>query len=702
MLSTLMRAIGALLVVSLVSGCGGGGGGGGENLPTTNETPITSPGSGSTPVAPRYATVSGTAAKGILGNATISAYTVNDDGTRGALLGAAKTDSQGAFSLSILAQSSPVWVELTSGTGAFMVCDSLEGCGEASNDEFDSNDNNTVDFGERMPLAMGFALRALLPDASDGTITATISPLTHIAATFAESFPQGIDGLSIAMANSQVANLFALDTDILSTTVPDISSPEALANASARERQYALLLGAFAALAKNGDFVALLQQAANEFVTLQGQLPNRSADEATLSLSRWAEKAIALAEHLDQDELSAAFATLKGIADIAEGETTEAAPDSNISSNELDTAKVLIANVRALKGAIDITTTSEPLPGFSPLLNASNDLIDASAAFSQSSRLGAFVAVPKLALEGACNSISNYFTAYLCRTIVGTKSLEEICAMTLSNLSIGGKTLCEYLNALRLPAGNSLIAELALMDGVASLEGTYSGTQVNMQMSNGVTADNNRVTMAWSGDLNNDVYALQMSNGSISYLFDSLTTFSSLSHPRSIDSSFDAYLSLHSDQVSRFEGSAETSIDLADEDSPITTTELTGAYTNNVGQTTNINLGMSLQSSYGAHLSANFAHPEDGSNVTLALADSDSGITARMQWAGNTINMSTNISAQILTLNNGGLVEIQLNLQEDEETTGQMTYNGKPYGTVVSQAGELVIQLPNGQSAVLF
>ncbi len=700
MLSTMFRTCWQIVLVScLLTACGGGGSGGEASAPST--PPSTD--SGPEPEAPRFATLTGSAAKGLIANASVSAYQIEADGSRGALLGTAQTGVDGHYSLEILAQTAPVWIELNGAPSAYMVCDSLSGCGQSSDTEKDTNNNGSVDFGEKMPLAPGFHLRAVLPSAEQTQIKATISPLTHLAAILAETFPQGIDGLSAAMANSQVANLFELDGDILEMAVPDVTVSDQFGAATAKQRKYALVLGAFAALANEGDFVTLLETLSQQFQTLEGQLPQRSSDTYPISLSAWADKALQLATHLNDTLLVSAFSALKNTADLADNDTTSAAPDADISSNELEAAKSLIANIHGLKGTLNVTSVEAPLPGFSPLMDASEELSLNTSAMTEGSRLAAFVAVPKIALEASCNSISNYFTAYLCRSIVANKTLDEICALTFSSLNIGGKTLCEYLNALRLPAGNGMWAELALMDGVASVEGESDETRVDMQLMRGTTANDNQVSMDWTADIDSAAFSLEVPDGTINYHFDDLIHFSSLNNPNTIDSTFTAQLDLKADQVSRFRGTATTNIDLVDEDNPSASTRLDGVYTDSVGQAMDLNLSLTQQESVGSLMAVNLVHPDDGRNITVSLARSDSGDSIRMQWPGNTINAVTRIENNTLSINNGGAVSISLNLAAAEgEMVGRMKYNGKPYGDVEWAEGGLVVKLPNGQTAMLF
>lgn len=699
MLSTILRAcLGSIVFVCLLSGCGGGGGGGApesNGTPADTVTPVPPP-------APATALVTGSAVKGVIGNATISVYTINTAGSRGALLAETTTGADGSYNVQINAQNTPLWVELSANANAFMVCDALQGCGATTRVSFDTDNDGIVDFGESMPLDAGFTLRALLPSAENGTVSATISPLTHLAATLAELYPQGIDGLSIAMANSQVANLFALDTDILTTDVPDITDATRMQNASEGERKYAMVLGAFAALNEEGDFVTLLEQVTLTFAALEGQLPVRPQENGAVSLLQLAQKALEMAEYFNDPALASAFMQLKSLAELEPGDVTQSIPNENITSNETTAARALLSNVKSLKGTLDITQTHAPLPPFFPLLGASEQLAETTEILSWAGQYGAFVALPKLALETACNSISNYLTAYLCRSLIATKSLEEICTMTLSNLSIGGKTLCEYLNALRLPIGNGLVAELALMDGVATLTGEHAGNAVDMTLERGVTSNNSSVTLDWFGAVTNDEFSLDISGGSVGFVFDNLTTLSSLNHPRSITSQFAADIHFAEYQASNFSGTVNASVNLADEENPITSAQLQGTYLDGVGATSSINLLVSLQADFSAILSASFAHPESGQNVNVSLTHSLNGDTARFQWGGNTVNVVTDVVLQQVSLDNGTGIALVLDNSRLEGVVGSLTYNGKPYGDAMWVDGELIVTLPNGQSEILF
>ena len=89
------------LALSL-AGCGGGGGGGGS-------------GSVVTPPPPVSGTVSGTAIKGPVNGATVTAYGISN-GTMGAKIASSSTDAQGNFSLAMGTYAGAVMLQMTGGT----------------------------------------------------------------------------------------------------------------------------------------------------------------------------------------------------------------------------------------------------------------------------------------------------------------------------------------------------------------------------------------------------------------------------------------------------------------------------------------------------------------------------------------------------------------------------------------------------------
>ena len=88
-------------------GCGGGGSGTSEtSSPTTSSL---------------NGTVSGTATKGPVADAVVTAFSINMDGTKGDRIGTGQTDAQGDFDMPVSDYSGPVLIEMMPPTDIWMV-----------------------------------------------------------------------------------------------------------------------------------------------------------------------------------------------------------------------------------------------------------------------------------------------------------------------------------------------------------------------------------------------------------------------------------------------------------------------------------------------------------------------------------------------------------------------------------------------------
>lgn len=99
-----------------LSGCGGGGGG-----------------SSSAPAENTARTITGTAVKGIMINAEVTAWELNEDGERlEASVGSTKTDENGLYSLKLNENynGGPVEIEVFAGDNTSMICDASACFGE--------------------------------------------------------------------------------------------------------------------------------------------------------------------------------------------------------------------------------------------------------------------------------------------------------------------------------------------------------------------------------------------------------------------------------------------------------------------------------------------------------------------------------------------------------------------------------------------
>lgn len=205
----------AMLSAGLLAACGGGG----DESPTTTTPPVTSTDSASV-------SLSGTAAKGLMANADVTAHAVNADGTVAtAALAATTTDAQGRYTLSFSAtKGQPHVVKVTANANTTHL------------DEVS---------GQAQPLPAGFSMRTLLAPATTDTVTtsASVTPFSEMAVAAAEDATGGITAANAAQAVTTVSQLLGFNpSSVVPTSVNDTS-------ASAEQQRLALMLTAVSQLA---------------------------------------------------------------------------------------------------------------------------------------------------------------------------------------------------------------------------------------------------------------------------------------------------------------------------------------------------------------------------------------------------------------------------------------------------------------------
>ncbi|PID44311.1 MAG: hypothetical protein CSB47_11410 [Proteobacteria bacterium] len=188
--------------------------------------------------------LSGSVAKGIVKNGTVTAYPLASDGTRGkTAVGTAKTADDGSYKLALTDDydgTSPLLLELTANSDTTMVCDALSGCGDTPR-------------GDDIPLAdTDFILTAVIPSgrAKNGAkVDTAITAFTSMAANRVVS-EGNISDSSIRATNSKINELVGVN--ILSTNPVNIASKDDLSKAAPDEQRYAIMLAALAEQAFTG------------------------------------------------------------------------------------------------------------------------------------------------------------------------------------------------------------------------------------------------------------------------------------------------------------------------------------------------------------------------------------------------------------------------------------------------------------------
>lgn len=181
------------------------------------------------PIAPNATSappteLTGNVVKAPLVGATVNFFALNEDGTKGALLGSTKTDESGSYTVTL--NPGPSGPVLAEASGGYYV------------DEWTGV--NTV-------LTPTDVLTAALPV---GTQRATVNPVTHMAATRAQVMAaQGIPlETAVDEANVGVARLFNIPSTINTLPAPANNADE-MSTATWIERTYGIILGGIAQLA---------------------------------------------------------------------------------------------------------------------------------------------------------------------------------------------------------------------------------------------------------------------------------------------------------------------------------------------------------------------------------------------------------------------------------------------------------------------
>jgi len=176
----------AILVFSLtlIAGCGGGGGGtaavdGGGNTPGVSGT------------------VSGTAVKGPVANATVTAFSINPNGTVGGQIGTGKTDAQGNFSVNVGDYSGPMMLQMTG--GSYM-------------------DEAT---GINVNMGQNDSLTSMIPSMTAGSMMSGIqmTPLTSMAQNMAQFMQGGMTSANMTAANNAIGQYFSVNNVLFTSPI---------------------------------------------------------------------------------------------------------------------------------------------------------------------------------------------------------------------------------------------------------------------------------------------------------------------------------------------------------------------------------------------------------------------------------------------------------------------------------------------------
>jgi hypothetical protein len=176
-------------------------------------------------------TVSGTAVKGPVSNATVRAFVIGPNGTLGAQMGSGMTDDAGNFTMQVGNYSGPLMLEMMG--GSFM-------------------DEAT---GAHVEMGVTDMMTTAIPNmpADAGLSGVEITPLTSMAQQMAQHMSGGMTQANIMQANSAVGSYFDI-SDIMTVHPMDPTASGAGGFANRDERNYGMVM---AAMSEYADMVGM-------------------------------------------------------------------------------------------------------------------------------------------------------------------------------------------------------------------------------------------------------------------------------------------------------------------------------------------------------------------------------------------------------------------------------------------------------------
>jgi hypothetical protein len=198
------KVLGAIIsVMLLLSSCGGGGGGTSSSTPTSTEA------------------VTGTVTKGPLAGATITAFSISQNGGQGSQIGTTNTDGQGNFAMQMGNHTGPFMIQVIGGT--FI-------------------DEGT---GQQMTMGPTDRMAGAIPNISPGSTLSgiQITPVTSMAQSMAQNMAGGMTQANIEQANTAMGQYFDV-SDVISVHPMDPTVSGSGASATQDQRNYGMTLAA--------------------------------------------------------------------------------------------------------------------------------------------------------------------------------------------------------------------------------------------------------------------------------------------------------------------------------------------------------------------------------------------------------------------------------------------------------------------------
>lgn len=337
-----------LCTLFLLAGCGGSGGSSGSA-------------NGSTPppddqTTPDPTSLGGTAIKGIVRNASVSVFAIEDGSLADTPLVEGSTDDSGSFDLDLPEGTAGlVLVEVVGDDDAEMRCDVPAGCGNGS------------EFGDFIPAGPDFRLRNIVELAEGDALDTDVSMFSELAVSNLLSSGTDVTAQRVAGAKTRVMDAFGLEGSLDTLPIPDLAADDFDQQNDASQVAgliSAALLGV--ALDESPDaFQTGLSTISEQWSAQGGSLVvnDTDADDVAISLLDVLEHASQAledsAESLPEQLTTVVAARLSEANQKPVGETTGGDTDDEVvAESELPRVKRFVGNLRTV-----ITTFSDPAFG---------------------------------------------------------------------------------------------------------------------------------------------------------------------------------------------------------------------------------------------------------------------------------------------------------------------------------------------------
>lgn len=334
-----------------LSACGGGSSGGASNQQSSQG------GSGQQQVT-LGGVVTGVASKGLLANATVTAYELDGNGKQIRSVGQATTDATGKYSISLSKSytGGAVQLVMSANTNTTMVCDAVGGCGQ------------NATFGQSIAAPNGLKMSALIPKVTGGagtTVSAQITPFTDMAATNVLKSGNEVSDTAINTANARISQVVGVD---ILTTPPANVALQGGGSASDDSKAYGAFLSAVATQAEtkdSGNISDYLSKLDNSFQ--DGTFSSTDPAKLTDLLDEVSNAQTTVFGSDIPAQLQTHVTNLQNQITKAGGSYT---PDVTVTTG-LQQAKTLVNNARTL--VTSFTNLSSPAQSFADKLNSAGE-----------------------------------------------------------------------------------------------------------------------------------------------------------------------------------------------------------------------------------------------------------------------------------------------------------------------------------------